>query len=355
MRADVERTVGSGGELAGVGRVAGGGTGIVGMREGDEKEGRKGGGEDSWVEVTVEVAGQQQQQQQRGGGGGGETAMGFLEQVLWEGLVGDDGGGGGLRERLRLGERWHWRLFVDVRDTYFPFFWFCSGCLTSIMRLPHVFAWESLTLTTGRTPIAACSGLLLPPPQVNFSRIQILLLSPPHSYPLPLLSLTVHLALLTTRLPAPISSPTDDPLFADDWAAALPLYAPPARPPVTVLVMAVGENVFFDPSREELAVADAVVAVSFCRGGVGGGDDDEKKREGARGVRLLAVRTVEPPGRQLAGMMAEGEGEGEQGWWKRRRGGVSRAILARMVALVVDPGGVGEEVLAGLEGWPGAG
>lgn len=126
VRADVERTVGSGGELAGVGRVAGGGTGIVGMREGDEKEGRKGGGEDSWVEVTVEVAGQQQQQQQRGGGGGGggggETAMGFLEQVLWEGLVGDDGGGGGLRERLRLGERWHWRLFVDVRDTCFPFF-----------------------------------------------------------------------------------------------------------------------------------------------------------------------------------------------------------------------------------------
>ena len=32
-----------------------------------------------------------------------------------------------------------------------------------------------------------------------------------------------------------------------------------------VLVIAVGDNIFFDPSREALAVADAVVAVSFVR------------------------------------------------------------------------------------------
>lgn len=38
-----------------------------------------------------------------------------------------------------------------------------------------------------------------------------------------------------------------------------------ARPPVTLLVMSVQGNIIFDPSREELAVAEVVLAVSVGR------------------------------------------------------------------------------------------
>lgn len=100
-----------------------------------------------------------------------------------------------------------------------------------------------------------------------------------------------------------------------------------------MLVIAVGDNIFFDPSREELAVADAVVAVSFVSGG--------GKDGGGKGVRVLAVRSVEPPGRQAGAATDE-----EEGVWQRKKGGVGRKVLGRMVGMVV---GVGEEILAGLQ------
>lgn len=280
---------------------------VVGVRAEVERDfgvgdgaGDKRGGEDrgEWVEVGIQMGGEE---------------SGALEDVLREGLLAD----GRLVRRLRVGKGWHWRVFVDVGY----FFFFLS-----------LFLYVLVLGERGAIPELTSSSL----PK------QILLLSPPHTYPLPLLSLTTHLALLTTRLPAPISGLDDDPLFNDDYAAATPLYAAPARPPVTVLVIAVGENVFFDPSREELAVADAVVAVSFCARVL----DNKDAIEGAAGVHLLAVRTVEPPGRQAVGM-----GEAEDGMWKRRRGGVSRGVLVRMVQMVVQRGGIGEEVLSGLKEW----
>jgi exosome complex component RRP42 len=36
--------------------------------------------------------------------------------------------------------------------------------------------------------------------------------------------------------------------------------------------------------------------------------------------------------------------------WRPRRGGVKRSVIARMVKTVLEKGGVGEEVLEGLEG-----
>ena len=180
---------------------------------------------------------------------------------------------------------------------------------------------------------------------------QILLLSPPHSYPLPLLSLTTHLALLSTRLPSPISADEEDPLFNDDWAASLPLYpsssttnTSPARPPITLLVIAVADNIFFDASREELAVADAVLAVTVGASSVG-----------ASSLNLLAVRTIDPPSRLSAsaaevgqaGAGVEVEG-GKEGVWRPRKGGMKRGVLGRMVQMCVEGGGVGEEVLGGL-------
>lgn len=216
---------------------------------------------------------------------------------------------------------------------------------------------------------------------------QVLLLSQPLSYPLPLLSLTTHLALLATKLPKLKSKGEEDPFFDDDWNAAEYLYprassfpkfgggtatggVPPpvqhVRPPVTLLVIAVGDNVIFDPNREEIAVADTVLAISVTRDGGAEG-----------GLKLLSIRTIDPPSRltqpgvpnsenvATLGATAGAAGSEEQqsaavlnpvtgeeevpGVWRPRRGGVKRRTVAKMVKLVLEKGGVGEEVLEGLE------
>lgn len=185
--------------------------------------------------------------------------------------------------------------------------------------------------------------------------LQILLLSPPLTYPLPLLSLTTHLALLSTHLPAPVKGleKDEDPLFNDDWDAAVPLYPPStttsdtkttsARPPVTLLVISVGSNIFFDPSHAELAVADAVVAVTIA---------SPSTNEPEAGLSLLAIRTIDPPSRLSASAAdAEMGGGAEEGVWKAKKGGVRRDVLGRMVGMCTERGGVGAEVLDGLEGF----
>lgn len=101
VRAEVERT-------SVVDGVAGDGSRKEDVKR--EDDGRRGSGDDSWVEVAVEMAGQSQQQQ-RSGWGDEEGGVVFLEQMLREGLLAD----GSLTARLALGRRWHWRLFVDVR------------------------------------------------------------------------------------------------------------------------------------------------------------------------------------------------------------------------------------------------
>lgn len=188
------------------------------------------------------------------------------------------------------------------------------------------------------------------------------------SYPLPLLSLTTHLALLSTKLPKLKSQGEEDPFFDDDWAVAEYLYPRSAtgvkqtgsssqhvRPPVTLLVVSVGENVIFDPNREEIAVADAVLAISITR--------DDK----SQGLKLLSIRTIDPPSRltqpgvpnsenvNMLGAAAPSEdaaaGQAEvAGVWRPRRGGVRRSVIAGMIKTVLKKGGVGEEVLEGLEG-----
>lgn len=188
----------------------------------------------------------------------------------------------------------------------------------------------------------------------------MLLISPPLSYPLPLLSLTTHLALLATRLPRLTSEGDEDPMFDDDWEASTFLYPRrdrPAtaawRPPVSLLVVAVGSNVIFDPAREELAVADSALAVSVAEAASGPGPD------GRRRLRLLAVRTVDPPSRLTppgapsgtsAGPPPRGpQGEPEHGLWQAPVGGTKFAVLDGMIQAVLEKGGVADEVLDGLE------
>ncbi|RKF61468.1 Exosome complex component RRP42 [Erysiphe neolycopersici] len=198
--------------------------------------------------------------------------------------------------------------------------------------------------------------------------IDILLLSHPLSYPLPLLSLTSHLALLSTRLPRLKSEEEDDPLFDDDWDAAIYLYPRGesnfTRPPLTLLVMAVKDNIIFDPSREELAVAEVVLAISI---GVAVKDTEDSDNS-TRNIKLLSVRTIDPPSRlahpgvpnalnaatrglpiALEDVASKSELYEEEGVWQPPRGGAKRKLITTMIRQVLVAGGVADEVLDGLE------
>ncbi|PSR82247.1 ribosomal protein S5 domain 2-type protein [Coniella lustricola] len=207
--------------------------------------------------------------------------------------------------------------------------------------------------------------------------LDILLISPPLSYPLPLLSLTTHLALLATRLPRLKSEADEDPLFDDDWAASTYLYPQKggvslSRPPVTLLVMAVGDNIMFDPSKEELAVADVALAISVADAAPAAGASDTMEVDAAaakRNLRLLSIRTIDPPSRLTPpgvpratdsttigassyAKQAEGaprEAPPVEGVWKAPRGGAKVAIIGAMIAKTLEKGGVADEVLDGLK------
>jgi exosome complex component RRP42 len=167
----------------------------------------------------------------------------------------------------------------------------------------------------------------------------------------------------------------EDPLFDDDWEAAVFLYPRDkkskghARPPVTLLVMAVQENIIFDPSKEELAVAEVVLAVSVGERSTGASGTDTEAMDvdskSVRDLRLLSVRTIDPPSRltppgvpnflntvtggSAAGSMQQSENLETEGVWQPPRGGAKRKIIAAMVQRVLEKGGVGEEVLDGLD------
>lgn len=190
------------------------------------------------------------------------------------------------------------------------------------------------------------------------------------------MSLTTHLALLSTRLPKLKSEGDEDPLFDDDWDASLFLYPRSsnksiARPPITLLVMAIRDNIIFDPSKEELAVAEIVLAVSVGEGSAASADGDAMDVDSGTGreLKLLAVRTIDPPSRlthpgvpntrnTATGGSAAGTTEQastqretmeEEGVWQPPRGGAKRKLIAAMIQKVLEPKGVAEEVLDGLD------
>jgi exosome complex component RRP42 len=195
---------------------------------------------------------------------------------------------------------------------------------------------------------------------------QILLLSQPLSYPLPLLSITTHLALLSARIPKLLSEGEEDPLFDDDWEASSYLYPKTSsnsnsrlyHPTITLLVITVGSNIIFDPAKEELAVAEAVIAVS-----IGFSSSDSTKA-----LQILAIRTIDPPSRitppGLANSLNSATGAAvvtvdeiitarelstDQGVWNPPRGGLSRGLIGRITKAVLGPpNGVAKEVMDGL-------
>ncbi|KAK6955934.1 hypothetical protein Daesc_003581 [Daldinia eschscholtzii] len=270
-------------------------------------------GENDWVEITVEIPGYRDD----------DSSTVFLATMLSEALLAD----GEFTKKLWINRRFHWKLYID----------------------------------------------------------QIILISPPLSYPLPLLSLTTHLALLSTRLPRLKSEADEDPMFDDDWDASRFIYPRQSsdttsatvgsRPPVTLLVMAVGDNIIFDPSKEELAVADSALAVSVGERNAPVDEasetmDVDGEPQAGRQLRLLSVRTIDPPSRLTApgvpnavnaaawgqgGPVAKDPGaraaeiDDVEGVWKAPRGGTKVAILGAMVQKVLEKGGIAEEVLDGLD------
>lgn len=126
--------------------------------------------------------------------------------------------------------------------------------------------------------------------------------------------------------------------------------------------MSIGTNYIFDPSKEELAVAEAVIAIS-----VGLVEEGKSLRKGID-LKLLALRTIDPPSRLTTPgipnalnnaatgdrplppgeAFAAREGTVESGVWNPPRGGMKRAVLTAIIKAVVEKGGVGEEVMEGL-------
>ncbi|KAJ6783154.1 hypothetical protein PWT90_01452 [Aphanocladium album] len=310
VKAEIERTVDS--RVGAEDRLEA----VAAQRAGEvaEEAERKRQGREDWLEMTVEIPGQRDD----------EAATVFLAEMLREALLAD----GEFAGKLWINRRFHWRLYLDI-----------------------------------------------------------LLISPPLSYPLPLLSLTTHLALLSTRLPRLKSEGDEDPMFDDDWDASTFLYPrggggdggapsthgskPTSRPPITLLVVAVGDNVIFDPAKEELAVAETALAVSVAevqRQSSSGGDKRDSSQGGSRQLRLLSMRTVDPPSRltppgvphtagtvagsvvkDAAAAAASGTGGPVAGVWKAPLGGTKFGVVDAIIQAVLEKGGVADEVLDGLE------
>ncbi|UKZ46808.1 hypothetical protein TrVGV298_001018 [Trichoderma virens] len=142
-----------------------------------------------------------------------------------------------------------------------------------------------------------------------------------------------------------------------------------SRPSITLLVVAVGDSILFDPSKEELAVADSALAVSLC-------EVRTRRQQGSmevdsgRELRLVSMRTIDPPSRltppgvpSTANLAASGafdipqqkqqqkaEEYPQEGVWKAPLGGTKFAVLDSIMQAVLEKGGVADEVLDGLEG-----
>lgn len=89
------------------------------------------------------------------------------------------------------------------------------------------------------------------------------------SNPLALVSLAIYLALKSTKLPL-LTSNSDDkenqeiPQFSDDWDQSIPLCT--FTPPISLLLVVIGDNVFVDPSHQEEQVAQQGLIVTYADG-----------------------------------------------------------------------------------------
>jgi exosome complex RNA-binding protein Rrp42 (RNase PH superfamily) len=151
---------------------------------------------------------------------------------------------------------------------------------------------------------------------------QILLLHPYHSAaPISLLSLTTYLALQRTRLPKPISEVDELAHFNDDWDQSIPLYPQGQFPPLCIPISIHGEStILVDPSMEECAVAEGIMAVTV------------------NGDKVVSVKTIESSGKAVGD-------KGEE--WVGGRGGAHSSKWVSGLRMAIS---CGKEVQQSLEG-----
>ena len=80
-----------------------------GAGDGEQGEGENGkAGQGSWVQMSIEIPGFRDD----------DALPVFLSEMMREPLVGsvadESGMTGGLKGRLVINKRWHWRLYIDV-------------------------------------------------------------------------------------------------------------------------------------------------------------------------------------------------------------------------------------------------
>jgi exosome complex component RRP42 len=122
VKAEVEKTVLSNETLA---RNDGG----AGQERGEQEESAALGGHGSWVQMSIEIPGFRDD----------DALPVFLSEMMRESLVGAVGTDetsdmtGGLKGRLVINKRWHWRLYIDVclRRAFF------AGLFGSVLGADH--------------------------------------------------------------------------------------------------------------------------------------------------------------------------------------------------------------------------
>lgn len=126
VKAEVERTASAGDvrqQTAAAETGDGGGDDGTGSGSGNGKQDTA-SGQGSWVQMSIEIPGFRDD----------DALPVFLAEMMREPLVGsvaeEEGMAGGLKGRLVINKRWHWRLYIDVCFVLFFF-----GCYKMAGRL----------------------------------------------------------------------------------------------------------------------------------------------------------------------------------------------------------------------------
>lgn len=205
--------------------------------------------------------------------------------------------------------------------------------LEEMLRASPVLAAEKLRLTS----------------RFSFTlHVDALVLAHNGNNPLNLLSLSIYLALMSTRLPRLVSS-TDDsaaeeiPVFDDDWENSVPLAGlidadprrtqsardqryhktTPWKPPLLFVFAVVGDSILVDPSVEEEAVADGTLTIGWQQGHVLA---PLRYMETYSSSSAAAATSFTDPSKPVAAAVAT------------KSGGINIAVLKKAYALAAEAG-----------------
>lgn len=194
VKAEVEKTVVAADalDLRSISRQAQGES--LAMESGEERESAAAGedrtatGQGSWVQMSIEIPGFRDD----------DALPVFLAEMMREPLVGSVSGGGGggkgedgemaggLKGRLVINRRWHWRLYIDVSFYLVVFVWGYtnesgpSSVATTVISAPIALPHNTLGSPLNKTPQTQIQRRRRPLLRRRLGRCRIPL--PPHPY-----------------------------------------------------------------------------------------------------------------------------------------------------------------------------